>query len=168
MAAEVRKSIRQKIFDAVKVRFEGIRQENGFATEIGKRCFTWRAIGTDESPFTTAELADAGVINISDADREPDNGVLTVHDQALTIEVLGASSAAVVSPPDAMARAIEADLLVAIGQDRQWTVDGAKLAKDTVPGKSTIGVGHLGDRVAWVRLSFTIRFRTNRFDPYTQ
>lgn len=168
MSAEVRKSIRQQIVEAVRDRFTAIRQGGGYATEVGKHCFIWRDLGQGNAPFTSDELADGGAINISDTDREPGDGVLTVHDQVLTIEVVAAASAEVESPPDTLARRIEADLLTAIGVDRQWTINGVALAKDTLPGKSRMGVGQIGDRVAWVQLTFTIQFRTRRFDPYTQ
>lgn len=167
MPAETRLSIRQRIIDAIKVRFTAIHQNNGFATNIGTHCFTWRDL--DRAPFDSdAELADGGAINISDPDRDPGDGVLTAHDQVLTIEVIAAATADGYTPPDNHARRMEADILAAIGQDRKWTVDGTPLAKDTLPGKSNLATGHQGDRVAWVRLTFQILFRTQRFDPYTQ
>jgi len=170
---ETRLSIRQQIFNAVKVRFQDIRQINGFATEVGKHCFAWRDL--DKSPFTTTktdddgnivgdtgELEDGGAINISDPERDPDDGVLSAHHQILTIEVIAAATAGGFTPPDNHARRIEADLLSAIGQDVRW----GGLADDTLPGKSSLNVGHLGDRVAWVKLMFQIKFRTLRFNPY--
>lgn len=162
MPAETRLTIRQQIFNAVKIRFEGIYQVNGFATEVGKHCFSWRDL--DKKPFTAEELADGGAIVIADPDREPGEGVLTAHDQVLTIEVVAASTADGYTPPDNHARRIEADLLVAIGSDRRW----GTLAKDTLPGKSEIRVNHGGDRVAAVKLTFQILFRTRQFDPYQQ
>ncbi len=164
MPAETRVSIRQQIFDAIKARFATIRQINGFATEIGSHFFAWRDI--EKVPFTTDELS--GCFSIFDPEREPGDGVINVHDQVLTIEVVAAASpAGNIGSADNHARRIEADILAAIGIDRQWEINGIKLAKDTLPGKSLLGVGHLGDRVAWVKLTFTIRFRTQRFDPYT-
>lgn len=159
---ETRLSIRQQIFNAVRVRFEGIYQVNGYATDIGKHCFTWR--DTEKVPVTAAELSDGGLINIDDPEREPGEGVLTAHDQILTIEVCAYATADGFTPPDDHARRMEADILTAIGVDRKWST----LAKDTLPGKSSIGVGHLGDRTAAVKITFQILFRTGQFSPYTQ
>ena len=172
---ETRPSIRQQIFDAIKVRFQRIRQVNGFATELGKHVFAWRDL--TNHPFTTTkidedgnevgetgELEDGGAINISDPERDPDDGVITSHNQILTIEVIAAATAGANSPPDNHARRMEADILSAIGEDVRW----GNLALDTLPGKSSLNVGHMGDRVAWVRLQFQIKFRTKRFNPYEQ
>lgn len=167
MSAELRTSVRQKIFDAVKARFETIYQVNGFATNVGSHCFSWRDL--ERSPFTVEELSDGGAIVITDDDRAPDPSVLTVHDQLVTFTVIAASTpTGGFANADRHARRIEADLIVAIGQDRTWTTDGVRLAKDTILGESQINVGHFGEMVAAVRLKFTVHFRTARFDPYTQ
>lgn len=165
MPAETRLPLRQQIFNAVRNRFELIHQNNGYATNVGTHCFGWR--DTERHKWTEEELT-VGCINIADPEREPGDGVLSAHDQILTIEVEAHASCDSGSTPDDHCRRIEADILTAIGVDRQWTVSSVKLAKDTLQGRSSIGVGHLGDRVASVKLTFQILFRTRQFDPYTQ
>lgn len=166
MPAETRLSIRQQIVDAIRDRLNAIRQANDYATDVGSHCFIFRDL--QNSPFTPSELADGGAINITDSVCDRESGVLNVHDHSLAVTIQAASVSSGGFAPPEHARRIESDLLSAVGRDRQWEVDGVKLAKDTLPGPSRIGSGQIGDRVAWVELTITVKFRTQRFDPYTQ
>lgn len=154
----------QRLFDAVKVRFQAIHTNNGYQTDVGQKCFAWRDL--NKSPFT---LDDAPCIMVRDPNRETSVlGVITAHDHTLTIEVYACAMAPDSSPPDNFARLILCDLDQAIGVDRQWTVDGVKLARDTLPGSDAMETVHTGDRIIGVRKTFTIIFRTRAFDPYNQ
>jgi hypothetical protein len=156
-------SLRQQLFDAIRARFETIRTVNGYETEIGRRFFVWRDM--EKSPFTTDELSQGGAFTIRDTTCSSTARIITSHDHDLTIECVAATIGA---PPDNWARRIAADLHKAIGVDRQWTVNGTKLAMDTMPGDDELNVGHFGDRIGAVRKTFVVKFRTAAFDPYNQ
>jgi hypothetical protein len=94
--------------------------------------------------------------------------VINAHDHELTIEVYAGAKASGSSPPDNFARRILADLDQAIGEDIRWTINGVMLARDTIPGSDEIETVHAGDRTVGVKKTFTILFRTRRFDPYNQ
>lgn len=161
-------SLWQRLFDAVKVRMQGIHTANGYETTVGAKMFAWRDLG--RSPFSEAELATSlGGFCIKDANRKTEPGlVINKHDHTLQIEMLGACFASASSPPDNYARRMLCDIDKAIGVDLKWTVDGTMLARDTIAGEDVIEAAHAGDRLVVVRKTFTIIFRTARFDPYTQ
>lgn len=153
--------MRQLLFNEVKIRFTAIRTANGYQTDIGARCFTWR--DTRATPFEEQELP---CFAIRDPDCETHQRVSLHHDHTLVIEVHAAATGA---PPDNWARHILADLDRAIGMDRQWANPaGRKLAKDTLPGTDAIEIIHASKRIVGVRKTFQIEYRTQRFDPYNQ
>lgn len=162
MASE---SLWQQLFDAVKVRFQRIYVSNGFETNVGQHCLTWRDLQTN--PIQPSEFP---CITLRDVKRETmrESRVINSHDHELTIEVYAGAKASDSSPPDNFARRILADLDKAIGEDLKWTVGEVKLALDTIPGTDEIEAVHTGDRIVGVKKTFTIRFRTRRFDPYNQ
>lgn len=162
MAAD---SLWQQLFDAVKTRFQFIRVVNGYETEVGAHCLTWRDLQT--SPIQASEFP---CIMLRDPKRETmrESRVINAHDHELTIEVYAASRAADSSPPDNFARRILADLDKAIGEDIKWTINDVQLARDTIPGTDEIEAAHAGDRIVGVKKTFTILFRTGRFNPYNQ
>lgn len=154
----------QRLFDAVKVRMQSIHTANGYETDLGTHAFTWRDLG--RSPFTAAE---APCFMIRDPRRETNSdGVINAHDHRLSIEMIAVAYAGESSPPDNFARRMLSDIDQAIGVDRQWSVDGVALARDTVPGEDAIEGVHAADRMIVVRKTFTILFRTRRFNPYAQ
>lgn len=161
-------SLWQRLFDAVKVRMQSIHTANGYETTIGACCFAWRDLS--RSPFTEAELEERlGGFAIRDPNRRTESGrVINTHDHTLTIEMVGVCFASANSPPDNFARRMLSDIDRAIGQDIKWTVNGTILARDTQPGEDVIESAHAGDRLVVVRKTFTINFRTGRFDPYNQ
>lgn len=154
----------QQLIDAVKARFQLIRVVNGYESEVGAHIFSWRDLSA--SPFQPQELP---AICIRDPKRETttEARVINAHYHELTIEVLAASCATGSSPPENFARRILSDIDQAIGVDRQWTINGSKLAIDTLPVSDEIESVHVGDRIVGVKKTFTIIFRTGRFDPYT-
>ena len=157
-------SLWQQLFDAVKVRFQNIHTANGYETDIGTQAYTWRDLS--KAPFSEDE---APCFMIRDPRRETTvETVITGHDHRLTIEVFAVATATGSSPPDNFARRMLSDLDKAIGVDRQWTVGGVKLARETLPGEDVLEAVHAGDRLIAVRKTFTINFRTRAFNPYTQ
>lgn len=158
-------SIHQKIFNAVKTRFQGIRIDGGYETEIGAHAFAWRDF--IHSPLAPEEMPG---FSLKDRQVEPSGRpeTITRHYHEISFEVQAMASATTSSPPDNHARRIIADLTKAIGVDRKWTTDSVAIAIDTEPGNAGIESVHLGDRVVFIRYEFTVRFRTGIFDPYTQ
>ena len=155
----------QQLFDAVKTRFQRIYIVNGFQTDVGAHCFSWRDLNT--SPIQDSEFP---CIMVRDVKRETlrEGRVINAHDHELTIEVYAGAKASGSSPPDNFARRILADLDQAIAEDIRWTISGVMLARDTIPGTDEIETVHAGDRTVGVKKTFTIQFRTRRFDPYNQ
>ena len=161
-------SLWQRLFNAVKERLQTIHVNNGYETNIGTRCFAWRDL--NRTPFTAEEFTESiGGMMLRDARRETEAGlVINKHDHKLAIEVVAACFASASSPPDNFARKMLADLDRCIGQDIKWTIGGTMLARDTQAGQDEIEAAHAGDRLVVVRKTFTIIFRTGRFDPYNQ
>lgn len=164
-------SLWQRLFNAVKERFQEIRVPNGYQSNIGAQCFAWRDLS--RSPFTAADLAESiGGFTIKDTRRESGVGgqwaKLGRHEHRLTIEISAASFASATSPPDNFARTMLADMDRCIGRDRYWEIAGVKLARETLPVEDVIEVAHAGDRLVIVRKTFTIVFVTALFDPDTQ
>ena len=156
-------SLREQLVQAIRARFQTIRTVNGYATDIGAHCFTWRDL--EKNPFTADEISDGGAFTLRDPSCTTSTKTCTKHDHELTIECVAVTKGA---PPDTWGRRICADLHKAIGVDRKWRVDGVDLAIDTLPGDDKIDVGHYGDRVAAVLKTFTVKFRTDSYDPYNQ
>lgn len=161
-------SLWQRVFDAVKFRMQEIRTANGYETNVGAKCFAWRDLS--RTPFTEAELSESlGGFILRDASRRTESGrVINTHDHTLQFEMVGACFASASSPPDNFARRMLCDVDRAIGQDIKWTVEGTPLARDTQPGEDVIEAAHAGERLVVVRKTFTVNFRTQRFDPYNQ
>lgn len=161
-------SLWQQLFDAVKDRFKTIHTNNGYETDVGTKFFAWRDLG--RTPFTREELSESlGGFMLRDPNRRTEHGqIINTHEHTLTIEVIGACFAAASSPPENFARRMLCDLDKAIGVDIKWTVNEVALARDTVAGEDVIEVAHAGERLVQVRKTFTILFRTARFNPYAQ
>lgn len=159
----------QQLFDAVKVRFQSITTANGYQTNIGAKVFAWR--DTQRSPFTQEE---SPCCTIRDLSRKHDQDSDTVqrHYWQLSMEVVACASAVLQAPPDNLARAMIADMDRALGLaaagGRKFNVNGVDLALDTLLEEDAMEAVHSGDRFVVVRKTFTIRFRTGAFSPYTQ
>lgn len=145
-----------------------IRTANGYETDIGAKMFAWRDL--NRTPFTEPELRESlGGFCLKDANRRTEAGlVINKHDHTLQMEMVGACFAAASSPPDNFARRMLCDIDRALGLDLKWTVNGTMLARDTQAGEDVIEAAHTGERLVVVRKTFTIIFRTGRFDPYNQ
>ena len=80
----------QQLFDAVKTRFQRIYIVNGFQTDVGAHCFSWRDLNT--SPIQDSEFP---CIMVRDVKRETlrEGRVINAHDHELTIEVYAGAKA---------------------------------------------------------------------------
>lgn len=155
----------QKLIDAVHRRMQTITVANGYETGIGEHCFLWRDLNA--KPVTAEEQH---VISIRDTRRESGVGgdwaKLNKHQHNLTVEIHGVASAGFSSPPDVFARKMIADIDKAIHADRYWTVEGVKLALETLPVEDAMEVSHSGDRIIGIRKTIQIIFTTALFNPY--
>lgn len=152
-------SIRQKIVDAVKSRFQGILTSGGYQTDIGSHVFVWKG-----SDFAPKELPACDIRDVRD---DIDNTVVSTRREhhKLTIEV----AVAVADGTDSMktARKAIADVYRAIGVDRYWTVSGARLAFDTELKSDESGIEQRETTLAGSKITFVVNYRTAVFDPYT-
>lgn len=158
-------SIWQQIFDAVKFRFQEIRINNGYETEIGAHAFSWRDL--DASPMHENELPGFSLRDLSRS-YEPEAQTINRHHFLLRFEVKAESVAVVSSPVDKHARRMISDLDKSLGVDRQWEIGGVKLAKDTLPDTDTIETVHRGELIVRVTKTFGIRYQNLFFNPYQQ
>jgi hypothetical protein len=139
-------SVRQRLVDKVKLRFQGIRTTAGYLTDIGLRVFLCRPVQPkdDECP----------ALNIWDVDEESKPFLSGIHEHRLKIQVYVYAVGAGV---DVYIRQVVADLAQAIGLDRKW--DG--LAVDTEPGRNTYEIDQETKRLTGAVLyEFTIKYWT--------
>ena len=155
--------VRQKIVDAVKSRLQTITTGNGYETNVGGNVKVWRDMSS--SPFASGDL---DALNIRDmrteASREGQPMGTTQHEMTMHIEAATKDNT---MARDKKLRKILADLIKAIGTDRQWTVSGAKLAWNTQIESTAIDVQHKGEILGGCQLVISILYRTLDFDPYT-
>jgi len=150
-------SIRQLIVNAVDTRLKGILTAAGYETNLGQHIFWWRT-----NDFSEDELPAA---NCRDTDCDDSNatiGVIGYHQHALKMEVdlIEADGA---STPSSIRKLI-ADLQKAIGVDTTW----GKLAERTNPINSPINIDQADKTIGSATVTFTIDFKTRKWDPYAQ
>jgi len=145
---------REQVFAAVLARFGAINGTGNYNYNLTGKVSAWRHLGKD--PWLPAELP---AVTVTDPLRRTEQQLSGVQTHDLEIHVLGAV-AGTGSP--AAARKLIDDLVEAIRSDRTW----GGLAWDTRPGSDDIALEQEGDRIAHVRLIFTVQYRTKSFDPY--
>lgn len=153
-------NVRQRIVDAVKARFQGITAANGYDTNLGQNVFVWRDTSKGAASFAENELP---ALNLRDSDNQleylsPDR---FTNELDIEAEVVALAAANV----DAEVRKMIRDIYTAIGVDRKWTVTGAPLAVDTLPGSDSMGVDHAGTKTGGAVVKFKIRYRTKAWKP---
>ena len=156
----------QRLVNAVKLRFQAIRIANGYNSDLGLRVHLWR--DSEAVPFQDDELP---ALNFRDKSAEVEQRLSGIHDHEITFEVDVITNKFTL---DHEARRLLADVIQAIGVDRQWTeptddpeVTPIKLAVDTLPVRWEFGVTATGKALAGCRYVFMVRQRTRSFDPYT-
>ena len=148
-------SRRQDIIDAILARFRLIVSTGGYETDLGKNVHVWRDTAT--TPFQPEELP---ALNLRDASNAIEQILYNKHEHSLTITAQGFVSSSAVAKD---VRKCLADLYKAIGVDRKWST----LAFDTLPVGDEFTVQQNGTAIAGFVLTFTVKFRTTSYDPYT-
>lgn len=148
-------SRRQDIIDAILARFRLILATSGYETNLGANVHVWRDTAT--TPFQPKELP---ALNLRDASNAVEQILYNKHEHSLTITAQGFVSSSAVA---ADVRKCLADLYKAIGVDRKWST----LAFDTLPAGDEFTVQQNGTAIAGFVLTFTVKFRTTSYDPYT-
>ena len=152
-------SRRQDIIDAILARFRLILKTGNYETDLGKNVHVWRDTAT--TPFQPEELP---ALCLRDPKDDLTQLLYNKHEHSLTILCQGFVASGTV---DADARKCLADLYKAIGVDRKWTVASVPLAFDTLPVGDEFTVQQNGTAIAGFVLTFTVKFRTTSYDPYT-
>lgn len=148
-------SRRQDILDAILARFRLILATSGYETNLGKNVHVWR--DTAQIPFQPEELP---ALNLRDASNAIEQHLNNKHEHSLTLTCQGFVASSAVA---ADVRKCLADLYKAIGVDRKWST----LAFDTLPVGDEFTVQQNGTAIAGFVLTFTVKFRTTSYDPYT-
>jgi|GEM_PF-775425 len=153
-------SVRQKIVDAVKTRFQSITVANGYETNLGNKVFVWRDTGA--APFEESELP---AVVLFDAKDEIVQQLSRIqHHKLLMVADVVTDDAT----QSTQIRKLVADIYKAIGVDIYWTVESVRLAFDTDPMQDEFDVRQEERVIASARVQFTIQYRTLSWNPYTQ
>lgn len=155
-------SVRQKIVDAVKTRFQGILTSGGYETNAGSNVSVWRDMRN--VPITSDEFP-AIVLMDKRCEIDRENEPLRIHAFKLTMI---ADVYAGLDDAAETVRKVIADIHKAIGVDEQWTVSGTKLALMTEPVIDDMGIEQDENIIAAARVAFVITFRQLRWNPYQQ
>jgi hypothetical protein len=148
-------SRRQDIIDAILARFRLVLIAGGYETNLGKNVHVWRDTAT--TPFQPEELP---ALNLRDASDAVEQVLYNKHEHSLTITAQGFVASGALA---ADVRKCLADLYKAIGVDRKWST----LAFDTLPVGDEFTVQQNGTAIAGFVMTFTVKFRTTSYDPYT-
>jgi hypothetical protein len=154
-------TIRKQIIDAVIARLKTIKTANtvpiagnNYQTNIGEHVWKERAAN-----FTPADIVKPGALNVFFPHEKDSNEVSRHHDHEMRVEVI-----AVIADDNTedFCESVIADLTQAIGADITF---GGK-ARDVLPGEFEKDVEQESKKIVGFRRTFTIRYRTLRFDPY--
>ncbi len=150
-------SIRQLIINAIDSRLKLITIANGYETNIGGKVFEWRAVPVEEIDLPCIIYRDLSSVN----------SVLTIgiggyHESNLNIEVEVICAAGSVTP--STIRKMLADVIKAIGVDATWS----GLASSTDPVSDAITIEQNEKIIGGANITFTITYRTKRWDAYNQ
>lgn len=156
-------SVRQRICDAVKERFQTIRTANGYETELGARVFFWRVTDISE-----AEITAGPVCNLNDSLDEITERLANRHTHMLTFDCkVGVAASGSEGDRPAAFRQVLNDITRAIGSDRYWTASGTRLALDTQMISDETGLDQQARQIFVSVVKFKINYRTAAFDPFT-
>ena len=155
-------TIRKKIIDAVIARFKTIVTTNTapgatvpYQTNVGNNVWQERAKGYNPDDITAP-----GALNVFFPTEKDSNAVSRHIDHEMTVEVYGLISAG--DDSSKICEQMLADLTQAIGADIQWGDN----ARDTLPGEFEKDIEQDTKKVVGFKRTFTIRYRTLRFNPY--
>lgn len=147
---------RQAFVDALRARLASISQESGYSSDIGLRVFDWRdprGENVQESELPCCGFADeSSQITAMDS---------VTHEHALTVAIWAMDQGQNASE---LARALEADVLKAIGTDQTF----GGVCHYFQPTSSMTELKVAGKRSASVRLTFEVRIRLVAWDMSTK
>ena len=162
-------SVRNQIVAAVLARIQGIDGTGNYVTSVGTNdARIWR-----RGQFTFGELPEL-TINDGPVETMIQERPLGVWTFTLPFEIWMGVGVNLQTASDSTQDCLQytrdamADIIFAIGVDRFWTVNGVRLALNTVPGESEIGSVDQSENVICLGLyKFTIQYRTPPFSPNT-
>jgi hypothetical protein len=157
-------TIRQQIIDSVIARLKTIKTTTAipnyganYKTDVGNNVYQERA-----AILNPKDVAPPGALNVFFPTEKSTNEVSRHHDHEMTVEVYGVIADGDNTSSDC--EKIIADLTQAIGVDIKWNDN----ARDTLPGEFEKDVEQQSKKIVGFKRTFTIRYRTLRFDPYNK
>ncbi len=147
---------RQKLVDALRVRFEAITPANDYETEVGNSVHEWRSekLSEDDDALMPALLFRDDLVETPLPDK---NTGSWKHLLRVTVDIVIGEDAEQATE----ARKALADVVKAIGVDPLWKdPDGNELAERTIPGDERIMTDKEGNWLGGARLEFTIEYFT--------
>jgi hypothetical protein len=160
-------SIRSQIVAAVLARLEGINATGNYITSVGTGDIrVWRT-----TPF---QFDDTPEISITDPDEEIEQYTGGIWTPKIDFEIFVAAGANLdLGSSDSSYNVAQylkdvfADLTFALGVDRYWTVNGTRLAYDTVPGKNNVLLEQTEEIMGLGIFRFSVKYRMKSFSPNT-
>lgn len=157
-------SIREQIVAALENRLKTITVADGYNFDLATKVFIWR-----DSEYAEEELP---ALNIMDVEEDTSNlSVQSQQEQLLKVEIHGMNMATAADGTTkttklnaTQIRKLNSDITKALGVDTRL----GGLSIDILPGKSEIEVAQDKKTVAGLKRTVYVKYRTKRFDPYTQ
>ena len=151
-------TIRQRIMDAVKARFQGILISSGYLTNLGQNVKDWQESPLPAGAADSLILKDPVCSSASSA-----IGATQYHEHNLDVEAsLETGSSASATPAEM--RKMVGDIYKAIGVDSTW----GGLAKRTLPQGDATTMDHSKNIISNTLFRFRIVFKTKAWDPFNQ
>jgi hypothetical protein len=153
VATEASDDIRTQIVAVLDARLKSITTANGYETNAGNNVFAWR--DTERKPMAASELP---CVLYRDREGVEEEETVGGIDHTLNVEMeLFAATAATL-------RQLRADAIRCIGTDLQFST----LADQATPPRDASDVVLHADDYFTMTMTFSVEYRTARFDPYTQ
>lgn len=163
-------SLRQQIVDALLARLRTIKPSANppYETNVGDQAHEWRDL--EKQPWTPDEITE-GALNIKDKSEPAQNdSIVSRHLKELQIEVEIATSKTAGSDPSVsqQVRKIIADIEKSLQGFVTWAAP-VKIQDISPLSVNDMDVKHGGESiVGGARLEFSVKYSTQRHNPYTQ
>lgn len=145
-------TLRQRIMDTIETRMGTILVSNGFKTNVGQNVFPWSELGINNTKLPA--------LIIRDVDDDPDQEVIRIVDNILTVQVIALTTKSATSEQEV--REIIADVIKAVGVDETW----GDLAEFTLLPPAGMEALQLEKKLFGSQIDLVVEYTTGRFDPF--